>query len=178
MPLAALYWDQLARFAIARDPAFDPTTLDPENPGRFARRINRLVDMLDVRPAGLSQFRRRGGKLLVWHGLADPLVSHRATEAYWAALEAAMGKKAVASFALFFVAPGFGHGGGVFVPVWDPLTALEAWAENGVAPDGLTVSDGAGRTRPLCEHGTWPRYLGHGDPNRAASFTCQSSSAG
>ncbi|HEY0202499.1 MAG TPA: tannase/feruloyl esterase family alpha/beta hydrolase, partial [Burkholderiaceae bacterium] len=29
-----------------------------------------------------------------------------------------------------------------------------------------------GRTRPLCEYPTWPRYNGSGDTNLAASFTC------
>ena len=37
------------------------------------------------------------------------------------------------------------------------------------------VSDTAGvpgRTRPLCEYPTWPRYSGAGDVNQAASFSC------
>jgi len=178
MPLAAHYWDQLARFAIARDPRFNSLNLDPGHPGPYARRLNQVVDMLDVGSADLSAFRRRGGKLLVYHGLADPLVSHRSTEVYWRRLQAAMGSRAVEGFARFYVVPGFGHGVGSFLPVWDPLSVLEAWRERGQAPGSLTVTDANpaanGRSRPLCEHGAWPHYDGHGDPDRASSFRCRS----
>ena len=177
MPLAAHYWDQLARFAIARDPRFNSLSLDPRHPGPYARRLNQVVDLLDMGGADLSAFRRRAGKLLVYHGLADPLVSHRSTEVYWRRLEAAMGATTVKSFARFYVVPGFGHGAGSFLPVWDPLSVLEAWRERGHAPGTLTVADanpaGNGRSRPLCEHGSWPLYSGHGDPDRASSFRCQ-----
>jgi feruloyl esterase len=180
MPLSAWYWDQLARFAIARDPALDPRTLDPAHPGRLAGRLNAVVDRLDAPATDLGRFRARGGKLIVYHGLADPLVSHRATAAYWRRLEAAMGPAAVRGFARFYVIPGYGHGSGDFLPVWDPLAVLEAWAERGEPPGPLTVADaqpaGRGRARPLCEHGAWPRYDG-GDPQAAASFHCQKDGA-
>jgi len=29
-----------------------------------------------------------------------------------------------------------------------------------------------GRTRPVCEWPSWPKYNGAGDPNSASSFTC------
>jgi hypothetical protein len=31
-----------------------------------------------------------------------------------------------------------------------------------------------GRTRPLCEYPSWPKYKGSGDVNLASSFTCSS----
>lgn len=181
-PLAALYWDQLARYAIARDPLFDPAALDPTHPGRLASRLGHVVDMLDADDRRLERFRDRGGKLIVYHGLADPLVSHRATEAAWQDLERTMGEAAVRRFARFYVVPGYGHGSGAFMPVWDPLAVLEAWAERGLAPHDLTVADGSavgrGRRRPLCEHGTWPRYDGTGDPAATESFRCQADAPG
>ncbi len=176
-PLAALYWDQLVRYAIARDPAFDPGSLDPAHPGRLGPRLDRVTDMLDADDRGLGPFRDRGGKLIVYHGLADPLVSHRATEAAWQVLERTMGAAAVREFARFYVIPGYGHGAGAFLPIWDPLGVLEAWAEHDLAPGDLTMTDGSavghGRRRPLCEHRHWPRYDGTGDPAKAESFRCQ-----
>ena len=62
-----------------------------------------------------------------------------------------------------------------FNATWDSLTALEQWAEAGVAPAGQVTRDSvgvAGRTRPLCDYPKWPRYGGSGDVNVAASFTC------
>lgn len=176
MPLWALFWDQLARFAIARDPSFNPLDLDPTQPGRLASRLNTVVGMLDLRP-DLSAFARRGGKLIVYHGLADPLVSHRSSEALRAELGAAMGARRLRSFARFFSIPGYGHGAGAFEPVWDPLSVLETWAEQHQAPGALSVVDasagGARRSRPLCELGSWPSYEHLGDPRLATSFRCR-----
>jgi feruloyl esterase len=52
---------------------------------------------------------------------------------------------------------------------------LEGWVEKGRPPRNLVVTDTAGvpgRTRPLCDYPTWPRYRGAGDVNEAASFAC------
>ncbi len=56
MPTIAHFWDQLARYAIARDPAFNALTLDPEHPGKYAARINKVVDLLDSRSTELGPF--------------------------------------------------------------------------------------------------------------------------
>ena len=63
----------------------------------------------------------------------------------------------------------------VFNASWDSLTALENWVEQAVAPTGQVVLDSLGvpgRSRPLCEYPTWPRYTGSGEVNSASSFTC------
>lgn len=177
MPVIAHFWDQFARFAIAQDPGFNPLTLDPEHPGRHADRINQVVDLLDADSVDLSRFKARGGKLILYHGLADPIVSPRSTVAYWSRLQAAMGPEAVREFARFYVIPGYGHGPaglGAFNPAWDALSALESWTEEGVSPGPQTIADVGPqpRSRPLCEYGTWPRYLGKGDPMVASSFLC------
>ncbi|MGH7025625.1 MAG: tannase/feruloyl esterase family alpha/beta hydrolase [Caulobacteraceae bacterium] len=177
MPLAFQFWDQFVRYAVVRDPSFDSLSLDPQHPGRHAARLNKVVDLLDLKSGGLSAFERRGGKLILYHGLADLLVSHRSTAVYWHALQADMGARTVARFARLYVIPGYGHGAGPFRPVWDPLALLDAWRERGVAPGVPTASDanpaGGGRSRPLCPYPFWPRYEGKGDPRRAASFRCQ-----
>lgn len=177
MPTIGHFWAQLARFAIARDSDFNPLTLDPERPGKRAARINTVVDLLDADSVDLSRFRARGGKLIVYHGLADPIVSHRSSVAYWRSMQAAMGPKAVKAFARFYVIPGYGHGPAglsAYAPAWDPLTVVERWVEQGAAPQSLTVADvgPTSRSRPLCEFGTWPRYDGEGSPDEASSFSC------
>jgi feruloyl esterase len=88
-----------------------------------------------------------------------------------------MGADNVHSFMRFYLVPGFGHGSGKFIAAWDPLTALENWVEKGSAPENLIVSDagkdGAGRTRPMCEYPSYPKYKsGATDPSNAENFEC------
>lgn len=179
MPVIAHFWDQFARFAITRDAGFNALALDPEQPGALASRINQVVDMLDLPSPGFERFRKRGGKLIIYHGLADPIVSPRSTQDYWKRLVDVQGSDGVREFARFYVVPGYGHGPAghnAFVPVWDSLSSLEGWVERGLAPGSATITDGTvtgqGRTRPLCEFGSWPRYLGGGSVNDATSFVC------
>jgi len=169
------FWDQLVRFGITRDPEFDSLALDPAEPGAHAERLNAVVNMLDVGSTDLSAFQVRGGKLIVYHGLADIVLSHRATAEYWDRLVSTMGAETVDTFARYYEVPGQGHGVGVFQPVWDDLGALDRWVEAGKPPVEPMVRDGAndsGRVRPLCRYGTWPQYRGSGDSNAGASFSC------
>jgi hypothetical protein len=173
------YWDQLVRYAIARDPGYNFLQFDPQKPGVYQQRIDYVVNMLDVTGTDMTAFKGRGGKLLIVHGLADPIVSPRSTVEYWSRLQAKMGAQAVAEFARFYTVPGYGHGPasrGAFLAAWDSLSALDHWVESGTAPAAQTVTDRneatRGRTRPLCEYPAWPKYNGSGDVNAAASFAC------
>ena len=165
------------KYAVVRDATgtFNTLSIDPENPGPYANRISDLSKQLDT-STDISAFVARGGKLLLAHGLQDVLVSTRATEMYWELLQAQFGPANVDKFARFYEVPGSGHAfGAAFTPGWDSLTALENWVEKGIAPANQIMTDTAvhaGRTRPLCEYPTWPKYNGCGDPNLASSFTC------
>jgi feruloyl esterase len=81
-----------------------------------------------------------------------------------------------ADFLRYYEIPGYGHAvSTVFNASWDSLTTLERWVEQGVQPAVQIVGDTVGvpgRTRPLCDFPSWPRYTGSGDVNSAASFTC------
>jgi feruloyl esterase len=131
--------------------------------------------MIDQSP-DISGFAARGGKLLLAHGLQDVLVSTRATEDYYERLVQMFGSDKVESFVRYYEVPGFGHAvSSQFNATWDSLTALEKWAENGVAPANQVTVDTVGvpgRSRPLCDYPRWARYNGTGDVNAAASFTC------
>lgn len=176
MPYLSPFMDQFMKYAVVRDPTgtFDTLSIDPEHPGPYAHRISDLSKQLDTK-TDISKFVARGGKLLLAHGLQDVLVSTRASEMYWDLLQDQFGPKKVDRFARFYEVPGAGHAfGAAFTPAWDSLTALENWVEKGIAPRNQIVTDtavNAGRTRPLCEYPTWPRYIG-GDPDLASSFTC------
>lgn len=164
------------RYAIIRDAAGTVNTLniDPENPGPYAQRISYLSAFYDT-PTDISAFKAKGGKLLLAHGLVDVLVPSRATEMLYAKLQAQFGTS-LTDFVRYYEIPGQGHAvTAAFTPVWDSLTTLENWVENKTAPVNLVMTDAginAGRTRPMCDYPTWPKYKGSGDANLASSFTC------
>lgn len=173
-PYISVMVDQWIKYSVTRDPGFDSLALDPENPGPWAGRISDLSRQLDT-STDISAFRAKGGKLLLAHGLADVLVSSRATADYYTRLQAQFGAPAVHEFARYYEVPGLGHAfSTVFNATWDSLTALERWAEQGIAPENQVTTDTLGvpgRTRPLCDYPKWPQYTG-GDVNAASSFTC------
>lgn len=175
-PYWAVFWDQWVRNFVVRDAGFDALALDPQNPGVWSDRIHQLTQLQDINSTNLSAFQQRGGKLLMAHGTADVLVSTRATEEYYQRLTQTMGADKVRSFARYYEVPGYGHAASTaFNAQWDSLRALDQWVSTGSAPTAQVVSDSAGvpgRTRPLCEYPTWPRYNGTGDVNQAASFSC------
>lgn len=175
-PYMSVFWDQWIRYFVTRDPNYNSLSVDPQNPGSLQARISQLTALQDVNKTDLSAFNAKGGKILMAHGMADALVSTRSSEQYYQRLQATMGASAVANFVRFYEIPGYGHAvSSVFNASWDSLTTLENWVENGVTPPPQTVADTAGvpgRTRPLCEYPTFPRYNGSGDVNAASSFTC------
>ncbi|MDW5330289.1 tannase/feruloyl esterase family alpha/beta hydrolase [Plantactinospora sp. KLBMP9567] len=129
----------------------------------------------------LSAFRDAGGKVVFWHGTADPLIFFRGTVDYYQRLEAAMGgAKQTQKFARFFVAPGVGHcGGGQGAAPTDLLNSVVRWVEQGKAPSSLVGRriDGGGDvllTRPVCQYPLVARYKGHGTTTEAKNFTCAS----
>jgi feruloyl esterase len=182
MPYFAVFIDQWVKYFVTGDSHFDSLTLDPQHPGPYRERISDLLGLQDVNKTDLSAFRKRGGKLLLMHGLADGLVATDATTEYYLRLIDEMGSKTVRSFVRYYTIPGLGHvfgsprsAGGGFFAGWDPLAALEAWVEKGAVPSGLVTTDQnaatSGRTRPVCEWPAWPKY-DSGNPNNASSFAC------
>lgn len=111
----------------------------------------------------LSAFAERGGKLIVYHGWADPIVTPWRTLQYVEDVQRRMGAaKKTDSFLRLFMLPGFDHcgmqaGPGANDAGFDPLPALEAWVERGVAPASIPSArigaDGAVQwSRPACPY--------------------------
>ena len=94
---------------------------------------------IDATNPDLSRFAARGGKLLIYHGLADPVVSPWDSRNYYDALQRRAGAR-TSAFARLFFAPGMGHCGGGPGPALDPLQPiLERWREGGDPPRALPL---------------------------------------
>jgi feruloyl esterase len=171
----AQYWDQWVKYFLTRDPNQNSLDIDPRRPGEWLPRISYLSTIQDRNDADLRPFARSGGKLLLLHGSADELVSHRATNDFYERVRDAVGPGTTRSFMRYYTVPGANHanfGAPAFAANWDSLTALEQWVEDGRSPVKPVVADGnSGRTRPLCEYPLWPKYRA-GDPDSAQSFVC------
>lgn len=148
--------------------SFPASGIYTESPGQVAR-----YDSTDLRA-----FRDRGGKILIYHGVADPAVSFNDTALWYRAMDGDMG--GASDFARFYPVPGMNHcSGGPATDQFDMLTPLVDWVEKGVAPQKiLATASNPGffgvesRTRPLCPAPSYPRYNGSGDVNQAGSFFC------
>lgn len=106
--------------------------------------------LTDSMNTDLRPFAQSGGKLLMYHGLADPLIIPQPIEDYYAkAAEKIGGLDALRKHARLFMVPGWGHcwerpataGDG-----FDPLAALETWVERGDAPTSLPLRSRDGST--------------------------------
>ena len=173
---------------MRHDPSFDASEFDP------ARDHARIADaMAPYDTTGdLSEFRARGGKLLMYQGWNDfPLTPGRALD-YLAGVEAAMGgADATAGFFRLFMVPGMVHcGGGPGAWRTDYVDPIVKWTEQGEAPERIVATHPGEPmsfahlrpsrepvpsrpfTRPLCVYPKLAQYDGEGDPDDESSFRC------
>lgn len=142
--------------------------------------------ILDSTNPDLRPFQQHGGKLLMYHGYADSMISPLASIQYYDSVVkfyAAQSKpptsalKNVQTFARLYMMPGVGHcGNGAGPDQFDKLGLLTRWVETGTAPSDVVASKrtgGAAMTRPLCAYPQQIAYKGTGDTNVAANFVCR-----
>jgi hypothetical protein len=179
----------LAPTPIATDATFD-FNRDP------ARLKAALGADIDARP-GLTQFFARGGKLIMWHGWADPILPPESSVAFYEAALRESGARAKDQLRLFMV-PGVQHCVGGTGPdavgqIGAPMAgeqpersvgaAIQAWVETGRVPDSIVGRRGMiamamkpgtpERQRLLCAYPKRAVLQEGADPDKAASYVCR-----
>lgn len=143
----------------------------------FNKIMSATGNTLDATNPDLTAFRNAGGKLLLWHGLADPAISPIGTVAYYQAVQDRMGGPAATrKFARLYLLPGVNHcGGGQGPSSFDGLTAILNWVEQGQAPFSLLTTQTPTAANPVQSLPAYPyplmaTYNGTGDPDVASSY--------
>ena len=139
--------------------------------------LNSNDPLVEPASTNLSTFSANGGKILFFHGDSDPWFSPLDTLEYYKSLAPANGgADKVALWSRMYLVPGMAHcGGGRALDHFDMLSAVVNWVEKGTAPDSVIASGQAfpGRSRPLCAYPEHAQYIGSGNTEDAASFTCK-----
>ena len=120
---------------------------------------------------------------MIFHGFSDPALAPLRTVRFYQDLAAANGGyDRLRGNVRLFMAPDVQHcGGGPGPNMFDTLTALEDWMEQGKAPETILAEHHQGndphraveRTMPLCSFPTMATYKGQGDTNNAENWSCQ-----
>jgi feruloyl esterase len=168
-------YENYFRDLVFEDPAWDLRTLD------FDRDLEKAAErheaILSATNPDLSAFVARDGKLFLWHGWNDSLITPRNTIHYYEDVVATMGAERVKDSVRLFMLPGVLHcagGDGAFNV--DHLSVLEGWVEGAKPPDRVIarrpLEGGAERSRPLCPYPQAARYAGTGSTDGAENFQC------
>jgi feruloyl esterase len=155
-------------------PNYDYKTFDFDKDRALLDRWGKIANANDP---DLSKFNKRGGKLIMTYGWADPILQPMMGVNYYEEAVKKNGSKTPDFFRLFMV-PGMSHcSGGIGPDQHDPVTAVINWVEKGKAPDSMVasrvVNGTVERSRPLCAYPKVARYTGSGSSDDAANFRCE-----
>jgi hypothetical protein len=163
--------------------------------------IQKFAPTLNATDPDLRRFAAHGGKLILFHGWADPAIPPANTIRYYESIKARMGGSRRAGFVRLFMVPGMQHCfggpgpssfGGIASarrppePDADLSAALEQWVEKGIAPETVRAvkpknalaaifdssKGGVERTGLLCAYPKQAKWNGTGNKDDSASFTC------
>jgi len=168
---------QMYQYMVFNDPKWDYKTLNFDSDMAKVEKIE--AGTINAMDPNLKAFFARGGKLIHYHGWADPQIPTGSSVEYYQSVLDAMGgiNKVKENYRMFMV-PGMGHCGGGDGPAsFDMLAALEQWVEKGKPPDSIPaalVTNGqSDRTRILCPYPQIATYKGSGDTNDGSNFVCK-----
>ncbi|KAJ5983012.1 tannase and feruloyl esterase [Penicillium waksmanii] len=160
------------KYLVAKNPTFDANSMTTNQFfDALHSSISDYTSMLGNSDPDLSNFKRAGGKMISWHGLADEVIPPNGTTEYYE--NVLKGDPNAHRFYRSFEAPGVGHCYGGLGPIPNgAMSQLIEWVENDRAPAVLHATKGSNNTaRDLCPYPLRQKYIG-GDSRNSTSFTC------
>ncbi|HZR23507.1 MAG TPA: tannase/feruloyl esterase family alpha/beta hydrolase [Vicinamibacterales bacterium] len=186
-PGSELGWSRLAgpeplrnavepfQFVVFNDPKWDWRTFRPSSD--LSRALVADAGVIDYTNPDLRAFFARGGKLLMYHGWADPQIPVADTIEYFNNVLKTTGASARGTSIQLYMLPGVNHcAGGEGPDRFDAVAALDRWIATGHAPDRIVAEKKTNaavvRTLPLCPYPQRAIYGGRGSIDRAENFAC------
>lgn len=167
--------DLWLRYFFAKDASLNlANTTRQQFDDLFLAAVNEYSSIIGAADPDLSRFRRAGGKMLSWHGMADQLIPLNGSTDYY---DKVLAKDPQAhDFYRLFLAPGADHAGmGISVTEEVSLDYVMSWVETGKANETLSAAGMTGlgeeAKRDLCMFPKVQHYKG-GDPLVPSSFVC------
>ena len=186
-------------FEISSPYFWDYTTLNFDS--EITLVDSKFASLFNSTNTDLSAFERHGGKLIMYHGYADPLIPPANTINYYQSVAANqplyklthsvdVALAETQQFFRLFLVPGMYHcsggpGANIFNgasqgnptdPEHDILSALDLWVTRQHAPAKIIASNQTSGvvnfTRPLCPYPQNAQYKGTGSTTDAANFIC------
>jgi feruloyl esterase len=163
---------------ILGDPTWDHRTA----PVDFDRHVA-LADKSDIARVSasnpdISDYVRRGGKLILSGGWNNALVPAGAVLDYYDNVQARLGIEETQRGVRLYMVPGMIEcNGGPGTDTFDMLSVMRRWVERGEAPNEVLASrvehGKVVRTRPLCPYPQVATYRGSGSTDEARNFVCR-----
>ncbi|KAJ6445152.1 positive regulator of purine utilization [Purpureocillium lavendulum] len=172
--------DTWIRYFVKQNPEFNVASVDAKSlVSLFWESKEKFNSLIGSADPDLRPFKKSGGKLMVWHGLADQLIFPQDTVQYYKEVEHVLGgAKTTSDFFRLFLAPGVDHCG--FGPTnpgavpSSPFSDLVAWVEKGKAPENIQAETPPGApsqfTRKICRYPMVARYQGWGSKDSSDSY--------